>query len=69
MPIDDHLDTLSGGIWFSKLDAMSAYCHMQRNREDHKKVRRDCLAVIESDMEVVQKLYRTGMCIHALNML
>lgn len=52
MPIDDHLDTLSGGIWFSKLDAMSAYCHMQRKREDRKKVSWDCLAITES--EVVQ---------------
>ena len=41
---------------------------MQRKREDHKKVRRDCLAIIELDMEVVQNWPVHTCCKHALNM-
>ena len=35
--IDDCLDTLSGSIWFSKLDANSAYWQVQIKEEDRKK--------------------------------
>ena len=35
--INDCLDTLSGSIWFSKLDANSAYWQIPVWEEDHKK--------------------------------